>query len=478
MPDSAIHFDSNALNTPTPYEARQCLVNLQSVKSRTRRTKQEEPKYTAESILEGGEKGLGSYANNVEKVDRDPVKASTIHSIKKRNWKPNRYRNHEIKRNLSLLGLSEKRTKDCGCKTIGKGTILSIDTRHGNARSASIETCGSAWACPTCRDKIMSERSTELTLIGEEWKRRGGRMLLLTLTFPHLFKDNLSEMLGSSDERTGLKGAVKRFRQSYYWREMKEKIGYEADCRSLEITYGENGFHPHIHMLIYHKKGVDNRSLDNIKDRLYQNWRDACIDAGLKSPNYANGLDIRNAKTTDYIAKWGMVQELSSGHRKKAKKQSLTIPEMEFKLLELPLQNPKSELYQRLLYMYYRVLKGSKVLTWGGQKKGEPSFKKRMVGEEEKSDLDLATIQKEELQYLWAMVEIPSSQWQSIYWRGHSADIKTVLERGGLSLLHKWAKINGYDVSEWHQLPDDYYQKIADEKKYAAYQWDTWYDRE
>ncbi len=146
---------------------------------------------------------------------------------------------------------------------------------------------------------------------------------------------------------------------------------------------------------------------------------------------------------------------------------------MEYQLLALPVQSDKSRHYQRLLYMYYRVMKGSKLLTWGGQKKGEPSFKKRMLGEDEKTDQEVATIQKEELQYLWAMVEIPSSQWQSIYWRGHSADVKTVLERGGLSLLHKWAKIQGYDVSQWKQLPDDYYQRIADEKGYLIHQYQS-----
>lgn len=447
------------------------LLDLDIKKSVIRKTRKSEAKYTPDYLAGKAKIGLGNNASNVENLHREPLKAHTIQPEKRRNWKPNRYRNHEIKRNSASLGLFEERTKHCGCKTIGKGAILSIDTRHGNARSAGVETCGSVWSCPVCRDKIMSERSNELTEIGENWKKEGGKIMLLTLTFPHKLKDDLEDLLGSSDKKTGLKGAVKRFRQSHYWKKMKEDIGYEADCRALENGHGENGYHPHIHMLIYHRKGVRKQTLKSIKDGLYENWRDACINSGLEKPSYEHGIDIRKSNTTDYIAKWGMVQELTSPQMKKGKKQSLSIPEMEYMLLALPVQDERSQRLQKLLYTYYRVMKGSKLLTWGGQKKGEPSFKKRMLGEDEKSDQEVATIQKEELQYLWAMVEIPSSQWQSMYWRGHTADIKTVLERGGLSLLYKWANIQGYETEKWKELPDDYYQRIADEKAYLAHQY-------
>lgn len=448
------------------------LVHLDRYSSKIRKTHIDKPKFDLDFQGKGVENALGRRANNVEKLSRDGLKGSTLSPIKLRNHKPLRYLNHEIKRNLASLRISEPRTIGCGCRTIGGNVILSIDTRHGNARASGVETCGSVWACPVCREKIMSERSNELKAIGEAWTKQGGKTTLLTLTFSHNYQDDLSKLLGHSDRREGLKGAVRRFRQSHYWRALKDTIGYEADCRSLEITWGNNGFHPHIHMLIYHTKGTTKAQLKAIKTDLYKNWRDCCIDSGLEAPNFENGLDIRPAVSRDYIAKWGMVQELASPHRKKgAQKSSMTIPEMEYKVLELPLQDPRNQRIQGLLYNYYRILKGSKLLTWGGQKKGEPSFKKRMIGEEEKTDEELATIQVKELIHLWAMVEIPSSQWQSIYWRGHTADIRTVLEKGGLSLLKKWGKTLGYDVSAWKPLPDDYYQSLAEEKGYCSFQY-------
>jgi len=406
---------------------------------------------------------LGNNASNVDTCSWVPYFSDGINIIKEREYRPDykpvRKQNHKIKHAISENRLAYERVHNCGCKTIGHDAEMFVDSRHGNARVSSVETCGSVWACPVCGSKILQQRSEDLKSIGKEWQKRGGNIYMLTLTFSHNREDILSDLLGKSVDNTGLMGAIRKFRQSRVWRDFKTAFSYEADCRAVEITWGnKSGFHPHVHMLIYGYYDSPEYLTNYWESRLFKCWANQCQKVGLGAPNRKNGIDLRRAKTTDYIAKWGASSELTSGHAKQAKGNNYSIRQLQEFLIDdvtrsiagISLQKVKA-----LLSVYNNTMKGHKLLTWAGTKKGEDSFKVKMIGGKDLTDEEIAEIQEEELQYLSKVLEIDSSSWQTIYWRGHSATIRDILEIHGAEGVIKWGEDFGYDVSTWSLCEED-----------------------
>lgn len=119
------------------------------------------------------------------------------------------------------------------------------------ARLVNVLPCGLA-TCPNCARRIRIAKSVEVEhLIGQLLNTRrelcGVRsrreMVMLTLTARHHRRESLQRVLDR------VNGGVHRLmsgRRGDRWR----KLGLEIVCRSVEVTYGANGWHPHVHMIV------------------------------------------------------------------------------------------------------------------------------------------------------------------------------------------------------------------------------------
>ena len=88
---------------------------------------------------------------------------------------------------------------------------------------------------------------------------------------------------------------------------------------------GSNGWHPHNHILLLTKYTV--LGFESYRDELARLWINSCLKAGLRSPSMEHGLDIRDGShAEEYISKyglpdqnkWGLPEEITKGHMKKA----------------------------------------------------------------------------------------------------------------------------------------------------------------
>lgn len=201
----------------------------------------------------------------------------------------------------------------------------------GSARLGKVKTCGSVWACPVCASKVAETRRRELAYAMEQHIATGGYAYLATLTFPHYRGQALEELMEPFTK------ARQSFQNSRKWKavmEAAEKIGV---VNSLEVTYGAgNGWHPHLHMLVFCKPGAfgegepddQGRLLSKAIENLRGEWvrlleKRGLVDAGNREWASRYGLDIRGGKkAAEYIAKWGhdeqwgMSSELTSSHAK------------------------------------------------------------------------------------------------------------------------------------------------------------------
>lgn len=192
---------------------------------------------------------------------------------------------------------------------------------------SGVVTCGSPWACPCCACRIYTSRGAELTTAVERWAgplpdRTDGKVSLLTLTLRHGLGDDLREV------RAALCDAWRRMWQGEPGRRLRRTLGIAHHVRALEVTHGRNGWHPHLHALLFHGKQPDEGALELVKRRwvkcfarLADSYRRRAVDATddearelerraraveWATPDYEHGADLRASHRADYIAKLGL----------------------------------------------------------------------------------------------------------------------------------------------------------------------------
>lgn len=322
---------------------------------------------------------LGNTANNFDKFEK-PIreKRYRIQKFLQKNRIPGKQKCTCGKNHASVFDCPDcikpgNRVCTCG-QPIGDYITIKKNPDHGNINAAGVATCGSVWACPVCRAKIVNRRAKELNELYEKGKKLGWEFYLLTFTVPHEFKDNLAELYGSSQLRTGLSGAITRFRQSRVWsKDFKKSMEYIGDQRSVEITYGlKNGFHPHVHMIFFGKKNIP---VKYWTEKFLKQWQKSCIKSGLGKPNeHGVQMDyVQSPEMVTYLSKWSVGAELSSDAAKKAKGRNYSIAALELMLVDERRRGVEGLSLERIsgiLRAYYSAMHGQKQLQAGGLNTG------------------------------------------------------------------------------------------------------------
>lgn len=206
------------------------------------------------------------------------------------------------------------------CCRLRASTAETVNVLHnsklGTAHFGNLQTCGSVWDCNPCAKKISERRRvTEVLPAMDKWVNlHGGEVLLLTLTNPHNKFDLVSQLT------KGQQKAMSIMTGSRAYRLLKEQIGMVGTIRAWEVTHGENGFHPHFHILLFVRAGLD---LESIEGSFHSMWANSCRLAGLREPNREHGVKLHDgSKAHAYATKgvWGLDHEITKGHLKKSNK--------------------------------------------------------------------------------------------------------------------------------------------------------------
>lgn len=257
-----------------------------------------------------------------------------------------------------------------------KGIEVKYNQKREKAHYSNVQRCGSVWTCPICSAQISEGRRQELKQGMEYWqglngaKEIGGIVLLLTLTNPHHHGDNLEQQLG------GQKKALKYFWSDRKPKEMFKALGKVGHITATEVTYGSNGWHPHYHILLFFKGAINTTEL---RDFIATVWQNCCEKAGLKIPSLKHGCDLREGKYADkYVSKWGLADEVTKGHIKKGKEDSVTPWDL------LKLSEGGCEKSGYLFQVFAQAFKGKRQLNWS-------NGLKKLLKVDEVTDEELAT---------------------------------------------------------------------------------------
>lgn len=212
------------------------------------------------------------------------------------------------------------RVRACGRNPVSAGVSVGVDA-SGEARVVGVQSCGSVWCCPVCSSRIDGERADELREAIANHTADGGKVFFLTLTMRHKAGEALADLWdGVSKAWTSAMGVNRSAREAW------QAVGKVAWVRRVEVTHGENGWHVHVHALVFVKG--EPADLPSLERRVFAAWRAALVRQGFGAPTERRGIELRDATGVEdvggYMAKgygegWSIANEVGSGSSKLAR---------------------------------------------------------------------------------------------------------------------------------------------------------------
>jgi hypothetical protein len=269
--------------------------------------------------------------------------------------------------------------------------VYKMPGAEGHTFFAGLMTCGSVWVCPICAPKITERRREELEAANRYHLSTGGGIEMLALTVPHRKGEPLALVLAKYQK------ARRHLLNSRGFKAIMGRCGVLGSVTALETTYGDNGWHPHGHALLYREAG-NIETLDAVE--MLPLWQTSCLKAGLRVPN-EHGVNVKPAKDAEsYVAKWGASCEMTKSHLKTGKKDSASPWDLLRDYVETG-----SETSGRLFKEYGDAFHGKRQLVWSR------GMRKLLHLGEEKTDEEVAEEIKEQADLV---ITISNRDWYAI----------------------------------------------------------------
>ena len=199
-------------------------------------------------------------------------------------------------------------------------------SEHGNHFYAGgTAHCDNLHICPSCSSRVLNARADEIEQMQELAHNRGYELVMFTFTMPHSKRDMLKDLIKQ------LKNAYKILSGTYKYRQILESLGNHLEnangervwgkIKSIEITYGVHGWHPHFHVIIIIDK---NAPVQDYEKEISELWLKALQSVGVaKSSRSAedvrkHGFTITKSPDPRYVSKEMSVNINGFGTSKKS----------------------------------------------------------------------------------------------------------------------------------------------------------------
>lgn len=324
----------------------------------------------------------------------------------------------------------QNRVCRCGTSRIKKSEPVGVkyNSETKTASYTNLQYCGSVWLCPDCSYKISQERKKDLSEAMKGCRDKGLHVAMLTLTVPHYLGDDLKLLLKKMSKAKHKLWTNRNGRE--YLADQFPMVGH---ITATEVKYSDNnGFHPHFHILCFLNKQYSKEDLKTIESELYELWAEKCMKSGLGKPNRRNGIDLKMGSNNenvlaDYVAKWGMAEEMTQAHLKVGKKNlsSLTM----WEVLELAqIEESTKDKYSYIFKTYAKAFKGRRQLFWS---KGL----KELLKVEVKDDEEIANKEDDQTEDFDALYLSEQDWWTICYHKVRAQVLELVesdFERNGI----------------------------------------------
>lgn len=322
--------------------------------------------------------------------------------------------------------LPRERVSLCGRLVVPTKSAVQVwyDPEHEAAHFGQLVTCGSIWHCPVCAAKIAERRRVEVKEAMTTWRERGGLIALATFTLSHHAGESLGPVLAR------LQKARDRLLSGRAAVSFKAEHGIVGSIRALEITHGVNGWHPHLHVLLFisPEKNTCVGDTDYLVRDLKASWS-AAVAKEDGQATWAHGCDVQTnsgeisdvtEKLANYFTKQGGEWDESHELTKSNAKQGIRAGRSPMQLL---IEASKGDSAAGRLWLQYAcTMKGERFLYWSR------GLRDLLGLNDEQSDEELAesTVASAVL-----VVEIGKAAWQYVLGNAARADLLIAARKGG-----------------------------------------------
>lgn len=183
------------------------------------------------------------------------------------------------------------------------------DVHKSVASYGGLQTCESIWACPVCAARIAVEKGLDVMKALELAKRENWQPVMVALTARH----NVAMRLEAFKNQ--FKAAWQMFSAHRRWKTFKKIYGVKHEIVNREITYGDNGWHYHMHLLLFLDFGaIDSAAADDLQSALEALWMQCLESKGLDGiPNIAAKVSSHGNVGQTYLTKIGLTISESNG---------------------------------------------------------------------------------------------------------------------------------------------------------------------
>lgn len=196
-----------------------------------------------------------------------------------------------------LWSLSQmKRVRLCGrvsARQDGSATVRITDTDAGvRGGFAGLQSCGSVWACPVCSAKVAASRQADIEHACAFWEGLGGVLAMATFTVAHRATNSLKSVWDAVAD------GWHQITAGRAWRRNAQTFGVEGWIRVIEVTHGENGWHVHVHVVLFLHHALAAVEQDALRRAWLGRWRAGIGKHGFSAGD-RHGADLRLAHGFD-----------------------------------------------------------------------------------------------------------------------------------------------------------------------------------
>ncbi|MFI1801982.1 protein rep [Streptomyces sp. NPDC020379] len=305
----------------------------------------------------------------------------------------------------------------------GKVDRVTIKLRDGVAYASGVCACANIWLCPVCSAKIRAGRANEIAAGVARLILEGGTAWMVTFTVRHAKGHALADLIDA------LSAAFRRLGNGKAAVREKKVTGKIGTINSKEVTYGKNGWHPHLHVIVCFDGEPDTKELAYMMARWQRIWMDWTKKQGYPASK-EHGVKWDKVMTAEgageYIAKAQdsgkhIGNEMARGDLKKGKLGSLTPFEM-IEYLSITGDAAVIPLWQE----YEKGTRGKSMIRWSQGLKGR-------LGVANTTDDDLV----EEEVGGHDVAELGEAAWKLVVMHGLESAILEAVETGGFPALVK-----------------------------------------
>jgi hypothetical protein len=195
-----------------------------------------------------------------------------------------------------------------------RGSDPGVELRisEGVAHMAGTQRCASVWSCPVCAAQIRQERAGSIDQAVITHLANGGGVEFVTLTLRHHEGDPLAVTLDA------VMAGWRDLTGSSWWKRIA-RPAYVIDgyVRSIEVTVGANGWHPHVHALLFTARPWLDHERVFFEAELFDRWADCCETRTGKRPDRGHGVKVKSVVDGAGVAEYvGKVQDEGESLRK------------------------------------------------------------------------------------------------------------------------------------------------------------------